>query len=534
MIKLTVGKTLQNGKYVLDSVLSQGGLGITYQATHTYLNQAVVVKTLNEELRRRADFRQFQQRFIDEARRLARFQHPHIVRVTDCFEELGLPFIVMDYIPGQTLAELMNHHPLQESQAIHYISQVGAALSVIHANGLLHRDVKPENIILRQGTQSVVLIDFGIAREFTAGVTQTNTGLLSAGYAPIEQYLPKHKWTPATDVYALAATLYALLTGQPPIASILRDSPRLAGDPYAPFRLLRQRQPHLHPAVEQAIVRGMALEAHQRPQTVMDWLALLIPERGAGPAAATTAATLTSPTIPVRQFHKQPWPPAAASASSTPAAPRHKPVMLPDRSNQQTQPTYPVIQPLPEPQNHPLEAQGRISRQPLLLRSLLATSLIAAIAGVGFGLSLRSQQAARQAPDPNLTFSPSPEAPQDSLGKPRDFSPPTGNSSSYPVEEEAPEEPVDQTDMPSVESAPGSALPTEDSVPQDGPGTPAPLPQSSVTPLSPQASPSTSPEVESLPSAGELPTNDPAAGQTPDSLLSPDAPVNSEPSPSQP
>lgn len=224
MIKLTVGKTLQNGKYFLDAVLSQGGLGITYRATHTYLTQTVVIKTLAEDLHDRADFNRFQQRFVGEAQLLARFQHPNIVRVSDFFEESGLPFIVMDYVPGETLAEI-KATPLPESQAIHYIRQVGAALSVMHANGLLHRDVKPQNVIRRQGTESVVLIDFGIAREFTTGVTQTNTGLLSAGYAPIEQYLPQHQWTPATDVYALAATLYALLTSQPHRLSPARSRP---------------------------------------------------------------------------------------------------------------------------------------------------------------------------------------------------------------------------------------------------------------------------------------------------------------------
>jgi len=544
MMKLTVGETLQNGKYILDAALSQGGFGITYRATHTYLSQVVVVKTLNEELRRRADFHQFRQRFINEARRLARFQHPHIVRVSDCFEESGLPFIVMDYVPGQTLAELM-HHPLNESEAIHYIRQVGAALSVMHANNLLHRDVKPENIILRQGTQSVVLIDFGIAREFTVGVTQTNTGLLSAGYAPVEQYLPKHSWTPATDVYALAATLYALLTGQPPIASILRDSPRLARDPHASFRLLRQVHPRLNPAVEQAILKGMTLEAHQRPQTVIGWLALL-PESATEAAAS---ATLTSRTIPVRLVDHQPWSPAAVPASSIPAAPRHEPLQSSDHSAQRTQPSYPASQPLsaspradarsgalnsiavsPYQQHNPAKAQRQASQRPLLLRALFATSFIAAIVGVGLGLSIRSQQAARQAPELNL-ITPAPEDTQDAWGNsssPPSPPPPTGDSGSYP-QEQAPEEPVEQTTAPAVEPAPNLALPSGDTAPQDSPTNPSLQP--SVIPLPPEASPSTSPRVEPAPPEEELPASAPTPAQTPDLPLAPEVPVNSEPAP---
>jgi serine/threonine-protein kinase len=137
---------------------------------------------------------------------------------------------------------------------------------------LVHRDVKPENIILREGTDQVVLIDFGIARQFTPGMTETNTGLLSVGYAPLEQYLPRHQWSPATDVYALAATLYALLAGRAPIASVLRD--RL------PLEDLSHFQPQLNPVLKQAVVRGMALELGYRPATIEAWLRLLPTDLG--------------------------------------------------------------------------------------------------------------------------------------------------------------------------------------------------------------------------------------------------------------
>ncbi len=157
--------------------------------------------------------------------------------------------MVMDYIPGPTLEEVVfPDHPLPEAIAIHYIRQIGSALNVVHQNGLLHRDIKPQNIILRQGTDQVVLIDFGIAREFKPGSAQTHTNLISTGYAPIEQYMSRETRTPATDVYGLAATLYSLLTAQVPVASILRDR--------QPMPAPRDLRSDLSAAANQAVLRG--------------------------------------------------------------------------------------------------------------------------------------------------------------------------------------------------------------------------------------------------------------------------------------
>lgn len=304
---MLVGKTLQRGKYTLEQELGRGGFGITFKATHQYLGQLVVIKTINETLRQDPEFVKFQRSFQDEARRLALCVHPNIVRVSDFFVEDHLPYMVMDYIPGQTLDQVVSFQPLAEEIAINYISQIGAALQVVHQNNLLHRDVKPQNIILRQGTQEVVLIDFGIAREFTPGSTQTHTGMVSDGYAPIEQYLAQAPRTPATDVYGLAATLYTLLTAKVPIASSLRDR--------VPMPAPRDLQPHLSVAVNQAVMRGMAVEARFRPATIADWLSLLptpLAEKSLTPQH--TAATVA--------FIPQPQKPLAASQRPVRAAKR--------------------------------------------------------------------------------------------------------------------------------------------------------------------------------------------------------------------
>ncbi|BAZ12754.1 serine/threonine protein kinase [Calothrix sp. NIES-4071] len=266
---VVAGTTLQGGKYTLDHEIGRGGFGITFKATHHYLHQVVVIKTLNEKLRQHPDFAKFEKQFQDEARRLATCVHPNIVRVSDFFVEEALPYMVMEYIPGETLGEayVIPGVPLNEATAIHYIRQVGAALEVVHQNGLLHRDIKPDNIILRSSTQSVVLIDFGIAREFNSGVRQTHTGMVSEGYSPIEQYLSQAARTPATDVYGLAATLYTLLTATVPMPALLRDREKMPSP--------RELQPHLSAAVNQAIMRGMAVDARFRPTSVAEWLNLL-------------------------------------------------------------------------------------------------------------------------------------------------------------------------------------------------------------------------------------------------------------------
>ena len=292
---MLVGKKLQGGKYTLEQELGRGGFGITFKARHYYLGQLVVIKTLNETLRQDPAFAKFQRQFQDEARRLALCVHPNIVRVSDFFIEDRLLYMVMDYIPGQTLDMVVfPDYPLPEATAIHYIRQIGAALQVVHQNNLLHRDVKPQNIILRQGTQEVVLIDFGIAREFSLGSTQTHTSILSEGYAPIEQYFAHAPRTPATDVYGLAATLYALLTARVPIAASLRDRVTMP--------VPRDLQPQLSPAVNQAVIYGMAVEAHSRPATVDQWLSLLpVESMICAPNTATTAESRSAAIPPPKQ-----------------------------------------------------------------------------------------------------------------------------------------------------------------------------------------------------------------------------------------
>ncbi|MCA1992136.1 MAG: serine/threonine-protein kinase [Coleofasciculus sp. S288] len=262
------GQKLQRGKYTIEKVLGQGGFGITYLVKDKQGNP-LVIKTLNEYLQRQYNFAKFQQDFLNEALRLAKFRHPHIVRVDEVIQEGEEWCMVMEYIDGEDLAHrVWTRGALSESEALQYIQQIGDALTLIHNHGLLHRDIKPLNIMVRNSASEAVLIDFGIAREFTPNLTQTHTQALSDGFAPIEQYDWRAKRGAYTDVYALAATLYSMLTGEIPAPSPVRAF----GTPLQPPQ---QLNPKISDRVNQAILKGMEMKPEERPQSVAEWLTIL-------------------------------------------------------------------------------------------------------------------------------------------------------------------------------------------------------------------------------------------------------------------
>ncbi len=263
-----LGQKLQNGKYTIDKQLGEGGFGITYRAVDQD-ERYVVIKTLNDTVQRRLDFAKFQQDFLNEAIKLAKCTHPHIVQIHEVIQEGELWCIVMEYIHGKDLASLVEQEgALPEAEALRYIQQIGEALTVVHNNGLLHRDVKPQNIMLRSGKSEAVLIDFGIAREFSPNLTQTHTQFSSDGFAPVEQYDKRAKRGAYTDVYALAATLYSLLTGEVPTMAALRA----IGTPLVEPKEINSS---ISDRMNQAILKGMEVKPENRPQSVLDWLSLL-------------------------------------------------------------------------------------------------------------------------------------------------------------------------------------------------------------------------------------------------------------------
>ncbi|XZF62343.1 MAG: SUMF1/EgtB/PvdO family nonheme iron enzyme [Gloeotrichia echinulata DVL01] len=266
----TPNQHIKNGRFIIQKVLGGGGFGITYRAIEQRTGKLFVIKTLNHIQQSQADFDERQEKFVNEALVLKGCKHPHIVQVYELIQEDGLWGMVMEHIDGEDLAVYIEQHgQLSEKEALEYIEQIGQALEYVHQQGFLHRDIKPNNILLRRGTKTAVLIDFGLAREFTIGKTASMTNSMTQGYAPIEQYEARGKFGAYTDVYALAATLYNLLTARVPIPANFRE--------YAPLQPPKQFNPQISDRVNDAILKGMALASEDRPQTVREWLELVMP-----------------------------------------------------------------------------------------------------------------------------------------------------------------------------------------------------------------------------------------------------------------
>ncbi|MCL1465635.1 serine/threonine protein kinase [Argonema galeatum] len=260
---------LHGGRYTIEKELGRGRFGITYLARDRN-GDGVLIKTLNDALLTGPDFDRWQQNFVKEAFKLARCRHPNIVQAEEPFQEGGLWCIPMEYVDGVDLASRA-HNRLPEEDALHYIKQIGEALTVVHSQGLLHRDVKPANIMVRvrNGKSEAVLIDFGLAREFDHELTQTRPEEMAEGFSAPELYSRTAKRGPYTDVYSLAATLYVLLTGKLPTSAIDRKLSNISLIPP------KDINPQICDRVNQAIIDGMKLDPDARPQTMQAWLNLL-------------------------------------------------------------------------------------------------------------------------------------------------------------------------------------------------------------------------------------------------------------------
>ena len=279
---LSPGACLANGEYRIERPLGHGSFGITYQGIDTRLNRAIAVKeffpegcwregaTVVSAGRWNQDtYGSAKQKFLLEGQTLGQFNHPGIVKVFYYFEENNTAYLVMEYLKGKTLADLLQKRQgkLSETAAVTYVRKICEALEILHQAQLLHRDIKPENIMLADDGR-VVLIDFGAARDFSTSSTNRYTTILTPGYAPLEQYGRALKYGAFTDIYALGSTLYHLLTGEAPTSAI----ERAAG---VTLKSVRELAPEVSPHVSEAIAKAMVMDVSLRLQSVREFLDLL-------------------------------------------------------------------------------------------------------------------------------------------------------------------------------------------------------------------------------------------------------------------
>ena len=278
------GAVLQGGRYRIERLLGQGGFGITYMAIQSGLNRKVAIKEFfMRDLCNRDDetshvsvpslgsqelVSRFKDKFLKEAATIAAMENDHIVRIHDIFEENGTAYYVMEYLGEDNLQSRIPASGMPYQEAVGYIMQISAALGYIHSQNILHLDIKPSNVLFRKGTDAV-LIDFGISKHYDGeGGSQTSSTPvgLSRGYAPLEQNKAGgvSQFTPSTDIYALGATFYKLVTGQtPPEADEVNEN----GLPAFPSSVPSE--------IASVIEKAMEPKRKDRPQSIDEFLAFL-------------------------------------------------------------------------------------------------------------------------------------------------------------------------------------------------------------------------------------------------------------------
>ena len=275
--------------YRIEKILGQGGFGITYLAHDFNLDRQVAIKEyLPIELAVRErdfsvhpvtedhgeKFRWGLDRFITEARTLAKFKHPNIVHVLNVFEENNTAYMVMEYEHGESLQDILTRRKtLEEAELTNILIPILGGLQKVHDAGFIHRDIKPANIFIREDG-SPVLLDFGSARQALSMATQTLTSLVSPGYAPYEQYYSKSdQQGPWTDIYGLGATLYRAVAGIAPMDAVDRSRAILKGDKDIFVFAIEIGKGRYSERFLLAIDHALQFKEGDRPQTINAWKA---------------------------------------------------------------------------------------------------------------------------------------------------------------------------------------------------------------------------------------------------------------------
>ena len=295
-------------EYELVRVLGFGGFGMTYLGFDHNLDKAVAIKeylpsdiatrtgdnsVVPQASQFRDDFEWGLDRFLDEARALARFDHRHIIKVHRFFEAHGTAYIVMEYAEGETLSAFLERKgTLKKAELEAILYPILDGLEVVHGADFLHRDIKPGNVIIRDEDNSPVLLDFGSARQAIGARSRSVTSIITPGYAPIEQYSSRGDQGPWTDIYALGGICYHALTGEVPYDA----TDRMRDDPLIPVveRCAGQASAGFLSAIDWAL----AVDEADRPQSVGAWRVVLEKEtlgnKDVDPSATTSVTSSPS------------------------------------------------------------------------------------------------------------------------------------------------------------------------------------------------------------------------------------------------
>ncbi|MCC6176488.1 MAG: protein kinase [Chloroflexi bacterium] len=378
---MTVGAHVLGGRYRLDSVLGQGGMAIVYKAEDMALGRTVAIKVLREQYGGEAEFLE---RFRREGRSAARLNHPNVIAIFDVGQDGPLNYIVMEYVEGEDLKEIIQRDgPLPPDQLVDIGCQIAAALEYAHRAGLVHRDVKSQNVLVTTDGH-VKVADFGIAVALgERSITQTGMVIGSVHYMAPEQ-AEGRPTTPASDVYALGVVLYEMATGQLPFTA---ESPlaiarmHLDEPPVPP----QQLNPRLPPTIGETILACLAKDPASRPASAALVAAAL---RGQRARARDRTEVVSAVAGPARQAARQ----------TGRRAVRQQPP--PDRAT------------MPHDLVSRRRAQAPTStRGGLGVRAFLVVAALLAVAGAVAGWILASPpetRAPRPTPGPVIVASPSP------------------------------------------------------------------------------------------------------------------------------
>ena len=296
--------TMIHDRYIAGRILGQGGFGITYLGLDSLLGLKLAIKeyypagvavrntanrtVMNASSETREDFKRGMEKFLEEARILARFEgQPNIVSVRDFFEENGTAYMVMTYLEGRTLQKYLEEQGgrLSFRDAMDTLSPVMDALDEVHASGLIHRDISPDNIFVTRNGQ-VKLLDFGASKSaINLAQQRSHSVVLKRGYSPPEQYQSRGSLGPWTDVYGMAATLYRCVTGMMPPDAL----DRLGEDTLVQSGEIGRLFPS---HAQEGLMSGLSLAPKDRPQSMRAFRERLLGEENSAPARAEEPAAL--------------------------------------------------------------------------------------------------------------------------------------------------------------------------------------------------------------------------------------------------